>query len=128
MSRRGTSPPIKGRDVASFGFELIPDEAEIEAEAGVANKPGTPPKPAQNGRAAAPLLRGLWRLFVHLIERVDERLGLLEIRCEPHPGHLQRQELISGFRRRGDARELGATSRVLTALFGIAWHGLLRQI
>jgi hypothetical protein len=41
---------------------------------------------------------------------------------------LQREELLARFLRVGDARELGASSRVLTALFGIAWHGLLRQI
>ena len=29
---------------------------------------------------------------------------------------------MAGFRRAGDARELGATARVLTALCGISWH------
>jgi hypothetical protein len=38
------------------------------------------------------------------------------------------EELLARFSSGGGARELGATARVLTALFGIAWHGLLRQI
>ena len=77
----------------------------------------------------APLLRGLdRRVGVDLIERSDEGLSVLEIGGEPDPGHLQRKELLARLGRGGDARELGAPAGVLTALFGIAWHGFLRQI
>ena len=79
-------------------------------------------------RAAVPLLRGFWRVGVDLVERGNEGLGVLEIGGEPHPGLLQLDELLARLGRGGDARELGASSRVLTALFGIARHGLLRQI
>jgi len=68
------------------------------------------------------------RVGVHLIHRRDEGFRVLEIRGEPDPGHLQREKLLARFLRGGGARELGATARVLTALFWIAWHSLLRQI
>jgi len=47
-----------------------------------------------------PLLRGLdRRLLVHLVHRVDEGFGVVEIGCEPDPGHLQREELLARFLR-----------------------------
>lgn len=87
----------------------------------------TPPDSDASGarcNAEGALLRRAGRVGVHLIHRRDEGLGVLEIRGEPHPGLFERVELIARFRRGGDARELGATARVLAAFSGVAWHGL----